>query len=197
MYSLGKLLAGLLIMVMPYSAMATITYDFNFSGLSTGESLDDGSVVYFDDFAITLSYEDYLTTTGIKNTNAAPQATSLGFDISFAGANPSSQWGFDDDGVAILDDFGMQFNGTAIWIFWWSPEVLSDFIKTPGTYMGSTSANASFFHNGENIVANTNGLATLTVRDSEFSVPEPSSLTLLMFGLLGIALVRRAVSKQN
>lgn len=197
MQSLGKLLAGFLIMVMPYSAMATITYEFNFSGLSTGDSLTDGSVVYFDDFGITLNYEDYLTTTGMAKTNEAPQATSLGFDIAFAGANPSSQWGFDDDGAAILDDFGMSFNGTAIWIFWWSPQVLSDFIQTPGTYMGSAHANASFFHNGENISASTNGLATLIVRDSEVSVAEPSSLALLMFGLLGIASMRHTVSKRN
>lgn len=188
---LGKVLSGFLLMIIAGFSQAGVIYEFSFSNLSTGSSFDDGTVLYFDDFNISLTYDDYVTSSGLKPVNSPTQSTSLGYGVNYSGANPSSQWAFDDDGAAELSEYGMTFNGASFWIFFWYPEVLADFIKTPGTYLGAVAGNAHIFNNGTYSDVGIQGSASLKVTEITTNVPESSSLLMMLCGILGLFVARK------
>ncbi len=186
----GKVLSGFSLMIIAGFAQASVIYDFSFSNLSTGSSFDDGTVLYFDDFNISFTYDDYVASSGLKPVAGPTQPTSLGYGVNYSGANPSSQWGFDDDGAAELSEWGMTFNGASFWIFFWHPEVLTDFIKTPGTYFGAVGGNAHIFNNGAYSDIGIQGSVSLTVTETT-NVPEPSPFLMVLFGILGVVVTRQ------
>lgn len=169
---------------------ASVTYDFAFSGLSTAGNFPE-AVIHFDNFNISLTYTDYVHATGLFPVSGPTQPTSLGFGIAYAGANPSSQWAFDDDGAGGLDDSGFLFNGLSLWTFFYWP-TLDGFISKPGTYYGTAVANASFTWDGLDMISGLDGFVMLNVSDNRKNLLEPPSLLLLFAGVAAL-LVRRRV----
>lgn len=168
------MLMGLLSFFVASSAFSAVIYDFSFSNLS-GVKSGSGEV-----FGITLTFDDYVKTTGMNLISGAPQSTTLGYPVAYAGANSHGWWAFDDDTSSLLDDNGFTFGGLSfLAIFFdtnWS------FITSPGVYHGSVHGNAP---------SSFEGSVLLTVTGPQSHVPEPLSLVLLLLGLTGIALVRK------
>jgi hypothetical protein len=181
---LGKTFGAFSLMIMTSVAHAGVIYDFSFSNLSTTFDFEDGSKRYFDDFNITLTYEDYVTSSGVKPIKSTPQPTSVGYEVKFVGAHPVSQWLFDDDGAAEINDEGITYNGTSFSVFFFFPEVLTDFIRSPGTHSGYINGNASIFFNDKYHYTAFEGNALLNVIETT-QVPEPTPLLLLLGGMAG------------
>lgn len=182
---LRNVLAAILFWLMSYPLSAAVIYQFNFSELKIEEPLSDGTHVHFDDFSVTFTYDDYIKTTGLGPTNLAPQPTSLGYDINFCGTSAASLWAFDDDGAAKLEENNMEFNGTSFLIHLQSPEPLTDYITTPGTYLGWVYGNAHFLYNEEKIIRSILGEASLIVTEV-IELPEPSGLLLFLLSICGV-----------
>lgn len=192
MQHLGKIFAVFLLMITAGITQAGVIYEFSFTNLSTGNNFDDGTLIHFDNFNITLSYDDYVTSTGLKPLDSPAQQTSIGYSVNYSGANASSQWAFDDDGAAELIEYGITLNGASFSIFFWHPEILTDFIKAPGIYLGAAGGNAHIYHDGAFIDVGFDGTASLKVTETVTSVPEPSSLLLLLCGALGLLAIRQS-----
>jgi hypothetical protein len=163
-------LAGILLLAT--SAHASIIYKFDFTGL-IGVTGGTGA-----DFSITLTYSDYVTTTGMAPAPGAPLATSLGYPVAYAGTNNSGQWGFDDDTSSSISDSGFFFGGES---FLFSPFFHSGYFTAPGIFAGSVLGNAPSIFSGS---------ATLTIIDTSV-IPEPATLALLGLGLAGLGFARR------
>jgi hypothetical protein len=168
---LFSVLAGILLLAT--SAHASIIYKFDFTGL-TGVTGGTGG-----DFSITLTYSDYVTTTGMAPAPGAPFATSLGYPVAYAGTNNSGQWGFDDDTSSSISDSGFSFGGESF-LFLPSPGH-PGYFTAPGIFAGSVLGNAPFAFSGS---------ATLTIIDTSV-IPEPATLALLGLGLAGLGFARR------
>jgi hypothetical protein len=161
-------LAALLLLAS--STDASIIYKFDFTGL-TGVTSGTGA-----DFSITLTYADYVTTTGMAPAPGAPHSTTLGYPVAYAGTMNTGYWGFDDDTASVLNDDSFTFNGES---FLFNPVAPSGYFTAPGIFAGTVSGNAptAFF-----------GGALLTITST---VPEPATLALVGLGLAGLGFARR------
>lgn len=168
------MLMGFLSFFVASSAFSSVIYDFNFSNLS-GVQSGSGEA-----FGITLTFDDYVKTTGMNLISGVPQSTTLGYSVVYSGTNSHGWWAFDDDTSGLLDNGGFAFGGLSfLAIFYdanWS------FITAPGAYHGSIHGNAPYSFDGS---------VLLTVTGPQSHVPEPISLVLLLLGLAGVALARK------
>jgi hypothetical protein len=163
-------LAALLLLAS--SADASIIYKFDFTG-RTGVTGGTGA-----NFSITLTYSNYVTTTGMAPAPGAPFSTTLGYPVAYAGTNNQGWWGFDDNTASVLGDSFFIFGGES---FLFVPSASSGYFTAPGIFAGNVSGNApnAFI-----------GSALLTITDTR-TVPEPVTLALLGIGLAGVGFSRR------
>jgi hypothetical protein len=156
------------------AAHSAVVYQFSFNGLS-GVSTGSGA-----DFSITLTYDNYVTTTGMQAlavTDTGSQA-SLGYPVAFAGTNNQGWWGFDDSLGSFISDFSYSYGGTS---FLFTPTVNpGGYFSAPGVYAGRVAGNAPGAFDGS---------ATLTIRETG-AVPVPASVSLVLLGLAGVAAAR-------
>jgi len=156
-------------------AFATVTYQFDFTDLIT-----------HPDFTLSLTYDNYVTTTGLMPL-ASPLPTSLGFSVIRAGTDLEGNWGFDGGNTATLNDAGAFLFDSNSFVFDSSTSV-TDYITSPGTYPGLVFGNVAD--------GGFRGVATLVVASAP-SVPEPSTSALTIIaglGLLGLVAGRRKIA---
>ena len=171
----GGLLAalyGLLLACAPAQAAVEYRFDFTVTTLAGAEV----------DFGFTLTYDDYVVTTGMNLLPVATGTTPLGYPVAYAGTNTLGWWGFDDDGLAFMGDNFFSFGGTS---FLFQQYDFAGYITSPGVYSGGALGNAQGTVSPQSVNFS---FAQLTVSE-RFAVPEPSSIALLSLGLLALAAV--------
>lgn len=149
------------------TSRAAVMYDFAFSDINNG----------YADFSISLTYSDYVTSTGMAAAPNAPHATPFGYSVNYAGTNIHGSWGFDDDTGSVIDDGGFSFGGDA---FYFSNLDANPYVTVAGIYNGILAGPSIF------------GTVVLTVTD--VPVPEPSIIALFAIGIFGIGYARRRQS---
>ena len=176
------LFACIIFSMISTSANANIIYTFNFTNLYQSFYSN------FDNFSISLTYSNYVTTTGMQALSNAPIPTSLGYTVNYAGTDTIGLWGFSYGSQATLDDGGFFFGsyGSDSESFLFQPDIYpTNYYSAPGMYYGSVSGNP---------LAGTgpafNGSAVLTITDTS-AVPVPTALWLFSSGLIGLIGVAR------
>ncbi len=175
----AKLIAVLALLVLiTVPARAVVIYQFDFFDLAGGGNT-------YADFSIELTYADYVTTTGMMPLATGPHATSLGYDVLFAGTNSNGAWGFDNDSNSVLEDCCFSFGGDS---FFYQPIPSAvDYFTAPGAFAGIVYGNAG------SPLAVFDGSVLLTIIDTTVTttVPLPASLSLVGLGLAGLLAWRR------
>lgn len=171
---LSKITAAVFAFIIAAPAFCSVTYQFDFSNLS---GVQNGSG---QPFSITLTYNDYVTTTGLNALSGAPLSTTLGYPVAYAGTNTIGWWAFDDNNAGFLSNNSYSYAGNSF-LATFGTSNITNYITQAGTYFGDVGGNAPFSFGGK---------VVLTVTDSH-SVPESSALMLFVLGLGGVLLARR------
>lgn len=177
-------LYGLVLACAP--AQAAVDYRFDFTVTTPAEEEID--------FGFTLTYDDYVVTTGMNVLPVAQPTTPLGYPVAYAGTNVLGWWGFDDDGLAVMHDLFFSFGNPGLPFglsaFLFQPDDsfgIDAYITSAGVYSGTGTGNAL---HGEGARLVTFSFAQLTVSE-RFDVPEPTTIMLLALGLAALAAVGR------
>jgi hypothetical protein len=147
------------------ASQSSIVYQFSFS--------PQGSPA-LPAFGVTLEFANYVTTTGMQAVTPVFQnsTASIGYGVNYAGTNAFGDWGFDDSADAVITNSGFTFNGSSF-VF---ASANIGYFTAPGTYAGFVQGNSA----PQGLFG---GIAELTIRDTNGTVPEPASLALVLLAL--------------
>ena len=165
---LWKLASVTSALVLSTSVNSAIIYQFDFTNLS---GFQYGTV---EQFSISLSYPDVVTTSGMSVLTSLPLTD---YSVSYAGTNNLGWWGFDDDENSTMTDDTFIYSGRSILFRPDNDLWLGGYLTAPGTYIGSVNGN--YFNNVFN------GDALLTITDTN-TVPIPAAVWLFGSGLIGL-----------
>lgn len=172
MKSIVRPLLIALSLIAPTVTLASVTYTFDFTDLDNSNPTPD--------FSLTLTYPEFVTTTGMMDIVGNPLPTTLGYSVVRAGTNSLGWWGFGAAGGGLLTDSGFGYVGQS---FLFQPfSSTTSYLTTPGAFEGGVmGVEGSLIGVGP---SDFSGNATLTI--TETGVPEPPVVWLLSVGLVAL-----------